>query len=256
MVKFENVEVFNFEGALRGMRNPMDSWAKSDSMSGCEPEDWAYDAINDFFYENYNENDVPDEENDIARDRFLDSAIRYSGDHAISFFCLGKNDLGLAQKLIRAGGEHRKFMRQILVSVDITAPRFWWAEFDTYKVGTTANSCSTMHKLKDYPFTSDMFNMEADEDLTPEDILHWVNTLTYLENLRVQYNETKDYKVFRKMKNALPEGFFQKRTVTLNYENILNMRKHRRNHKLSEWYNDFEDMIFHLPYANELLLGV
>jgi hypothetical protein len=155
-LKFEKTKVFNFEGAFRGMRNPLDSWAKSDS-------EW----------------------------------YRDNGDVENLSYFLGKEDLKLAQKLIKAGSEHRKFLRQIMVSVDITAPRYWWTEFDTYKVGTAANSCSTMHKLKDYPFTYEMF--ELDEYMDEETMLHINDTVNYLDHMRKKYNETKDITYLRRM---------------------------------------------------------
>lgn len=206
MLKFENTKVYNMDNALRGMRNPLDSWHRIDS----------------YFDDNGN-------------------------------FHIGKNDLDLAQRLISSGSEHRKFMRQIIVSTDIIAPRFWWSEFDTYKVGTVASSCSTMHKLTAYPFTRDMFVIE--ENLDKGDEEHWNNTLNYLEKLRNKYKETSDSnekkKIFRKMKESLPEGFIQKRTVTLNYETIYTMRHQRKNHRLSEWSRDFMNETNKLPYSKE-----
>jgi len=202
-MKFENTQVFNFEGALRGMRNPKDSWDKNDSR---------YDK-------NYN-------------------------------YIIGKNDLKLAQVLINAGKEHRKFLRQIMVCVDITAPRYWWSEFDTYKVGTTANSCSTMHKLDAYPITIDMF--EIDEIFDEYDSIY--NTIDMLEGLRKLYNETKDIRYLRAMKQRLPESFLQKRTITMNYENIYEMVRQRGHHRLKEWHKDTMEWIEALPYFNELCL--
>jgi len=203
-MKFENTQVFNFEGALRGMRNPKDSWDKNDSR---------YDK-------NYN-------------------------------YIIGKNDLKLAQVLINAGKEHRKFLRQIMVCVDITAPRYWWSEFDTYKVGTTANSCSTMHKLDAYPITIDMF--EIDEIFDEYDSIY--NTIDMLEGLRKLYNETRDIRYLRAMKQRLPESFLQKRTVTMNYENIYEMVRQRSVHRLKEWSKDTMEWIESLPYFNELCMN-
>lgn len=207
-VTFENISVHNFEGAIRGMRNPLDSWNLSDSG-------------NDDQY-------------------CLDS---FSGFH------IGPKDMELAKRLIKGGTEHRKFLRQIMVCVDIIAPRYWWQEFDTYKVGTVANSCSTMHKLKAYPFERNMFAIDS-ESFEQEDMTHWLNTLAYLNHLRKLYNETNDMKVFRRLKQALPESFKQRRTVTFNYENGLTFIRQREHHRLSEWHTDFANMIYGLPYMN------
>ena len=202
---FENTEVFNFEGALRGMRNPKESWNKSDS------------GIKN------------------------DTGFAFNNE-----FVIGPNDLQLAQTLIKAGSEHRKFMRQIFVSVDITAPLYWWKEFDTYKVATVSNSCSTMHKLADTPITLDCF--ECAEMLLP-------GMVEELEKLRQQYNETKDKTIWKKLIANLPESWLQKRTVTMNYENLLGIcsKGQRRFHKLTEWRVDFIQWARNLPYAQDLL---
>ena len=200
-MKFENTQVYNLDGALRGMRNPLQSWDRSDS--------------------------------------------RWEGDK----YVIGENDLILAKKLINAGGEHRKFLRQIFVSVDITAPRYLWHEWSTYKVGTTENSESTMHTAMKNPITIDMIEVDEYGD---EDVYNaWQYTLCTLNDLRDRYNSTKDIKYFRAFKQMLPEGFLQKRTCTMNYENIYNMRNQRKNHKLSEWKVDFMNWSDELPYANE-----
>lgn len=198
---FENTSVYNFENAFRGMRNPLDSWNKSDS---------------------YKSSDVD--------------------------YIIGKKDLKLAQKLIKGGVEHSKFMRQIFVSVDITAPLYWWSEFDTYKVGTVANSCSTMHKLYAYPFSINMF--EVDNEY-PRFI--WDKLIDYLESVRQEYNRTKDIKLFRIMKQLLPSSFNQKRTITLSYAVLRNMYLQRKNHKLTEWSIDFVNWVKSLPYSEELI---
>ena len=220
-MKFENTEVFNFEGALRGMRNPLESWSKSDSGYG------------------YTENPTK--------------------------FIIGKNDLELMQKLIRAGTPHRKFMRQIFVSVDITAPLYWWKEFDTYKVGTTANSTSTMHKLASTPITKECFEMDDFNKLDKLPIIELENIrctisiywefilIPMLEKLRQKYNETKDKIFWKELIQLLPESWLQTRTITMSYENILNMVEYRKNHKLSEWSESFMNWVKSLPYANDLL---
>jgi len=221
-MKFANTEVFNFEGAFRGMRNPLNSWNKSDSI---------------FHYVKSVEN-------------------AHSDINAESVDCckLGENDLKLAQSLIRAGSEHRKFLRQIFVSVDITAPLFWWKEFDTYKVGTVANSTSTMHKLASTPITRDCFEMDDFSKLPLFDnSTVWEQLIFDLERLRKIYNETKDKRYWKELIRLLPESWLQKRTITMNYENIYAMIKSRKNHKLSEWSKSFIEWAESLPYAKELL---
>ena len=170
---------------------------------------------------------------------------------------IGKNDLELAQRLIKAGSEHRKFLRQIFVSVDITAPLYWWKEFDTYKVGTVANSTSTMHKLASAPITIDCFEMgDYESELQKVNLpLIWNTVIYNLEWLRKRYNETKDKRYWEELIRLLPESWLQTRTITMNYENILNMYHQRKNHKLSEWHK-FCEWVESLPYAKELLTGV
>ncbi|MGI5927773.1 MAG: hypothetical protein ACOX8A_11460 [Thermacetogeniaceae bacterium] len=160
-------------------------------------------------------------------------------------YILGKNDMDLAMKLVLAGSEHRKFLRQIFVTVDITAPRYWFAEFDTYKVGATANSTSTMHTLAKKPITIDMFEIDSNKT---EDA-YWNIVINHLEDLRQKYNSTKNYKWFRLLKQSLPEGFKQKRTVSLNYEVLRSMFHQRKNHKLIEWREDFANWVKSLPYS-------
>lgn len=217
-MKFEETTVFNFDGAIRGMRNPLESWNKSDS-------EWHTAIPNDYYK-------------------------------------IGKNDLELMQKLIRAGSVHRKFMRQIFVSVDITAPLYWWKEFDTYKVGTVANSTSTMHKLASTPITINCFEMDdfEDFDIEVDGMVYssrdsWNTLIAECEFLRQKYNETKEKKYWKALIRKLPESWLQKRTVTMNYENILSMCSvdQRRNHKLTEWSSSFINWAKSLPYANELL---
>lgn len=177
---------------------------------------------------------------------------------------IGPKDMHLAQLLIRSGPEHRKFLRQIFVSVDITAPMYWWSEFDTYKVGTVANSTSKMHKLASYPITDQCFEMGdfvADlkpyenatigpKDLTMKTV--WENLLIDCEHLRQEYNETKDIRYWKELLRILPNSWLQTRTVTMNYENLLAIcsKGQRRNHKLTEWRNDFISWARTLPYAN------
>lgn len=210
-MKFELTEVWGFKHAIRGMRNPLESWDKSDSIF----------------------------ENSLQ-----------------CFNVIGENDLNLMQKLIKGGSEHRKFMRQIFVSVDITAPLYWWKEFDTYKVGTVANSTSTMHKLASTPITLDCFetdDVEILEELNYEVSCWWGELIAWLEKLRQKYNETKDKRYWKELIRLLPESWLQKRTVTMNYENILSMIHQRKGHKLTEWSKDFIEWAETLPYAKELL---
>ena len=204
MLKTERIAVMNFENAMRGARNPLNSWARSDS-----------------FY---------DEQGN---------------------FVLGPNDLDLAKRLRNAGSDHRKYLRQVLVCMDITAPMYWWKEFDTYKVGTVANSTSTMHKIHAAPFTADDFSCER---MTEETRKQFDGVIAYLEDLRVRYNETKDKALWVDMIQFLPSSYNQMRTVTMNYENLINMYHARKNHKLTEWH-DLCAAIEQLPYAKELIIG-
>ena len=232
MLKIENTEVMGWEAAIRGMRNPMNSWEKSDSVK-C--------------YANAN---CPG----ICKNN-------------VSGICIGPNDLSLMTKLRDAGTDHRKFMRMITIYLDITAPLYWWKEFDTYKVGTVANSCSTMHKIHDKEFTLDDFSCEhlyaedeidgmyysttAEEEFTSTDVLKVV--IESLNNYRKMYLATKDKKEWWQMIQLLPSSYNQKRTVMLNYEVLANIYKSRRNHKLDEWHT-FCDWIESLPYS-ELIIG-
>lgn len=237
-MKFENTEVWGFEHSLRGMRNPKNSWHKSDSYYGCD-------------------NDIVCEKCDTSGE----SCINYKNNYII-----GNNDMKLAQTLIKAGNEHRKFMRQIFISVDITAPLYWWKEFDTYKVGTVANSTSTMHKLATTPITLECFEIDDyNRDLSladnPKDDDGLDNISTFeediiyvLENLRQKYLETKDKRYWKELVRWLPESWLQTRTVTMNYENIRNMYFQRRNHKLAEWSESFIKWVETLPYAKELIM--
>ena len=219
-MKFEYTEVFNFKGALRGMRNPKESWDKSDTF------------VN----------------GNCGTDCPCDNCSHVDGVE------IGKNDLALAQSLIRAGSEHRKFMRQIFVCVDITAPLYWWKEFDTYKVGTVANSTSTMHKLASTPISKDCFEMddfEGNDNL----VTYWEDVIGHLEGIRKVYNKTKDIRYWKELIRLLPDSWLQRRTVTMNYENLLVMcsKGQRRNHKLTEWSKSFIDWARSLPYAKELI---
>ncbi len=204
MINIERTSVMNLENAIRGARNPMNSWGRMDS---------AYDGAGNYI--------------------------------------LGPNDLDLAGRLARAGSDHRKFLRQIFVSVDITAPLYWWKEFDTYKVGTVANSCSTMHKIHTKPFGREDFSCDRLDEggLAALDAL-----IAYLEAERVRFCENKeDRQPWHNMIQLLPSSYNQMRTVSMNYENLINMYYARRNHKLAEWHT-LCDWILTLPYARELIL--
>ena len=234
-MKFEETEVWGFKHALRGMRNPLESWNKSDS-DYCKNLDCKKCEDN------------------------KDCKV------AVGWFYIGKNDLALAQSLIKAGSEHRKFLRQIFVSVDITAPLYWWKKFDIYKVGTVANSTSTMHKLASTQITMDCFEMDDFEHyIESEDMVFslkfiWDSLVHDLEFLRQKYLATKDKHYWKELIRLLPESWLQKRTVTMNYENILNIIHQRKNHKLNEWSGvdnpsneNFIKWAKTLPYAEELL---
>ena len=225
-MKFEKTSVWGFEHAARGMRNPLNSWDKSDS--GCCKDINCDDCCN----------------------QRTDEDCYY----AIDGFVLGKKDLDLMQRLIKAGSEQRKFLRQIFVSVDITAPLYFYKELDTYKIGTVANSTSTMHKLASTPITIDCFEIGDFNRNICNCVGYEVDRIIYqLEKLRQTYLETKDKRYWKELIRWLPNSWLQKRTITMNYENILNMYRHRKNHKLSEWSVDFIKWVESLPYAKELL---
>ena len=201
MIKFNNTAVMNFENAMRGARNPLNSWARSDS---------SYDENGNFVF--------------------------------------GLNDLDLAKRLCQAGNDHRKFIRQIFISVDITAPIYWWKEYDTYKVGTVANSTSTMHKIHSKPFELADFSTDhmTDEALDTMKVM-----VESLEEIRLKYMETKDRALWYSLIQLLPESYHQMRTCTMSYENAIAMYNARHNHKLEEWHT-FCDWVCELPYFMEL----
>lgn len=246
MIEIENEEIVGWEAAIRGMRNPMDSWEKSDSGWFSSEDDMGVD------YVQYNSHSDPSE-----------------------LYFIGQNDYDLMKRLRNAGTDHRKFMRMITVYVDVTAPLYWWKEFDTYKVGTVANSCSTMHKIHAKEFTLEDFSYEhlldgrgfklvyddCTLDLDREVDFHLrmasrqlleliINTLNYYRKI---FLETKDKKYWWQLIQLLPSSYNQRRTVMLNYEVLANIYKSRRHHKLDEWHL-FCDWIENLPYA-ELITG-
>lgn len=227
MIKVENIETWGFKHAIRGMRNPMNSWEKSDSCI-CNGEDC----------------EMVLQEHEPAVD-CNDGAFGY---------CIGQNDLKLMQSLYAGGPSHRNYLRQIIVSLDITAPLYWWKEFDNYKVGTVANSCLTMHKIQSKVFTMDDF---SHEHLVDE--LDFERTFkTYLETVvdglneaRKMYLETKDKFYWWQMIQLLPSSYNQRRTVTLSYETVMNILDTRQGHKLDEWRN-FCEVLKKLPYITDI----
>lgn len=212
MILVEHIDVMNLKNAIRGMRNPLNSWEKSDSLFHMtydfDPEDYPCGAK------------------------------------------LGENDLALAMKLANAGSDHRKFLRQIIVSMDITAPLLWWKEFDTYKVGTVANSCSTMHKIHAKELELADFTWE---NLDEPGLQLLEATIDYLNHNRKLFIDTKEKKYWRHMIDALPTSYNQLRTVTLNYEVLRNIYNARKNHKLDEWHKLCK-VIEDLPYS-QLITG-
>lgn len=235
MIKFENTEVMGWEAAIRGMRNPMNSWEKSDSGP----------VANCIRY---------DEKGFVCTKK-----NRYCA--GFECFCVGPNDIDLMNRLRNSGTDHRKFMRMITVYVDITAPLYWWKEFDTYKIGTVANSCSTMHKIAAKEFTLEDFSHEhlfTEENLRYEaepDSLKLLNTIiNALNAYRLAYLEEGDKSIWWQMIQLLPSSYNQRRTVMLNYEVLTSIYKSRKYHKLDEWSVGFMNWIKSLPYS-ELITG-
>ena len=210
MICIENVEVIGWEAAIRGMRNPMNSWGKSDSGSCISMQ-----AVEE------------------------------------GWFSIGEKDLDLMKRLCNSGTDHRKFMRMITVYVDITAPLYWWKEFDTYKVGTVANSCSSMHKIHATEFTLEDFSCEhLSEDVIEKPFKDIINCLNFFRGLYIQYHDKSDW---WQMIQLLPSSYNQRRTVQMNYEVLANIYKSRKDHKLDEW-RDFCKWIETLPYS-EIITG-
>lgn len=219
MIKIENTEVYGWEAAIRGMRNPMNSWDKSDT------------------------------ELTISTQYFGNVSTRRTE------ICIGKKDFSLMKTLVEAGTDHRKFLRMVNVTVDITAPLYWWKEFDTYKVGTVRNSCSTMHKITAKEFTIDDFSHEhlIDDEYDKYEPMHAMRYLVYvLNNCRKKYLVTKNKDWWWQIIQLLPSSYNQLATVQLNYEVLLNMYHSRKNHKLDEW-RKFCEWIEELPYMEEFL---
>ena len=222
MIIIEDEEIVGWESAIIGMRNPMNSWDKSDSWYGCGSE------LDDHL-----------EPEDCDMDNCKNC-----------HFCIGKNDLDLMKRLAKAGTDHRKFMRMIVVYVDVTSPLYWWKEFDTYKVGTVRNSCSTMHKITEKEFTLDDFSHEHLSD----DSIKLLKDIVFILNFhREKYLETKDKNYWWQLIQLLPSSYNQRATLMLNYEVLANMYHSRKNHKLDEWHI-FCDWIETLPHS-ELITG-
>lgn len=282
---FKETRVYNFEGAFRGMRNPMNSWSRSDSFFGLT-DIFMGDALTDVCdawieYENVERRERGVEEYSHEMENYdeyydilekyegwlVDQGVLNSSDCGVNVYevaFLGPKDLELAQKLILAGDEHAKFLRQIFVSIDITAPLLWWKEFDTYKVGTVANSTSTMHKLSSIPITKEMFDFDGLDLIVAsgtaphsdgweyrfEDYVE--DIITMCETLRQKFLETGESMYWRALVQILPSAYLQTRTVTMSYANLRNIYFQRQCHKLKEWHQ-FCEWIDTLPYSKELI---
>lgn len=228
MIKVENIDTWGFEHAIRGMRNPLNSWERSDS----------YHAV------------------DCGKCGIIDreGICRPKEHDCTPYLCyaIGENDLTLMRKLYVAGQPHRKYLRQIFAVMDITAPLYWWKEFDTYKVGTTANSCSTMHKIAAKEFTLSDFSIEhLSEDVIDKPFNDIINCLNFFREL---YNQNKDKSDWWQMIQLLPSSYNQRRTVSMTYENVMNMLDYREGHKLDEWW-EFCKILKQLPYVEEIRDG-
>ena len=230
MLKIENTEVYGWEAAIRGMRNPKNSWDKSDSVYHCgdSVDDFECDLCGNCGYYKSSNLPCPPNNNPII---------------------VGKNDLKLMKTLAKAGSDHGKFLRMINVTMDVTAPLYWWKEFDTYKVGTVANSCSTMHKIQDKEFTLDDFSIEhLTEEVIENPFNEIIDCLNFFRGLYLQHKDKNDW---WQMIQLLPSSYNQKRTIQLNYAVLKTMYFARKDHKLDEWHT-FCDWILSLPYFKEI----
>lgn len=275
-MEFKNTYVSNFQGAFRGLRNPLESWNKSDSAFGIEStsdcdKDW---EIADLYCE---KNNI-----DTNSDHFFDAEEKYAAwlrengvlkitkgyTECVEYAFIGPNDLDLAHRMIKAGVSDSKFLRQINVSVDITAPLYWYKEFDTYKIGTVANSTSTMHKLATTPITKNCFELadftptlefEKEREILDEGIFGVYmrdfrdELIDRLEYLRIKYLETKDKRYWKELIRWLPESWLQTRTWTANYETLRNIVSQRKNHRLKYEWDSFIAWCQTLPYADDLI---
>lgn len=274
-MKFEKTVVSGFEGAFRGLRNPLQSWRKSDSVFGIADVD-DVDQMLDFDVASlycekegisFEDSDLYDTyQGDYAEWLRQNGILRWDEYHSLfEYAYLGPKDIDLAHRMIKGNTAESKFLRQINVSVDITAPLYWWKEFDTYKIGTVANSTSTMHKLATTPITLECFetddynkNLTLSEEVTDEAVFTYdTDSFTFdliqnLEKLRLKYLETKDIGYWKELIRWLPESWLQTRTITMSYENLYSIVRQRKNHKLTEWKR-FIDWVATLPYSNELI---
>lgn len=221
MIKVENIEVWGFKHAIHGMRNPLQSWQKSDSV--------------------YLPHQYCDEDKEIEMMQYCDIVP-----------VIGKNDLDLMHRLYVAGTEHRKYLRQIFVSMDITTNHTLWSELDTYKVGVTRNSCSKMHTIHVKEFAPEDFSHEGIDEVGGAIRRHFNETLNALESLRLKFNETHEKKYWRAIIELLPMGYNLRATITMNYENVMNIIHQRSNHKMFEWIQ-FCDILKTLPYVKEIM---
>lgn len=270
-MQFDNTRTFNWEGAFRGMRAPLESWAKSDSMFGLAPMESTYDLemLNTWRDKEYPDGFNTEQERtayNAEKISWIDNnGILRCDNNCMEFAFLGPADLDLAQRLIKAGPEHRKFLRQIFVSTYISLPLSIWKQLDTYKIGTVTNSTSTMHKIQSKPLTRESFEIEQipyeeQEEMEQRDGIYCAGELDDLfdetiqtcEDLRRAFNQTKDKRYWRKLIELLPESYLQAREYTLNYEVLRSIVHQRKGHKLGEWQK-FIHWVHTLPYAEELI---
>lgn len=270
-MQFDNTRTFNWEGAFHGMRAPLESWAKSDSMFGLAPMESTYDLemLNTWRDKEYPDGFNTEQERtayNAEKISWIDNnGILRCDNNCMEFAFLGPADLDLAQRLIKAGPEHRKFLRQIFVSTYISLPLSIWKQLDTYKIGTVTNSTSTMHKIQSKPLTRESFEIEQipyeeQEEMEQRDGIYCTGELDNLfdetiqtcEDLRRAFNQTKDKRYWRKLIELLPESYLQAREYTLNYEVLRSIVHQRKGHKLGEWQK-FIHWVHTLPYAEELI---
>lgn len=270
-MQFDNTRTFNWEGAFHGMRAPLESWAKSDSMFGLAPMESTYDLemLNTWRDKEYPDGFNTEQERtayNAEKISWIDNnGILRCDNNCMEFAFLGPADLDLAQRLIKAGPEHRKFLRQIFVSAYISLPLSIWKQLDTYKIGTVTNSTSTMHKIQSKPLTRESFEIEQipyeeQEEMEQRDGIYCAGELSDLfdetiqtcEDLRRAFNQTKDKRYWRKLIELLPESYLQAREYTLNYEVLRSIVHQRKGHKLGEWQK-FIHWVHTLPYAEELI---
>ena len=270
-MQFDNTRTFNWEGAFHGMRAPLESWAKSDSMFGLAPMESIYDLemLNTWRDKEYPDGFNTEQERtayNAEKISWIDNnGILRCDNDCMEFAFLGPADLDLAQRLIKAGPEHRKFLRQIFVSAYISLPLSVWKQLDTYKIGTVTNSTSTMHKIQSKPLTRESFEIEQipyeeQEEMEQRDGIYCTGELDDLfdetiqtcEDLRRAFNQTKDKRYWRKLIELLPESYLQAREYTLNYEVLRSIVHQRKGHKLGEWQK-FIHWVHTLPYAEELI---